>query len=349
MSYPSDPSERSVDDPREGDSGYAYHPRGWPPPDDEISLFDIWDALVRRRWLIVAVFVGVSVLAAGYAFTRPDVYRYQASLQVGHTSHETAEGIQQTPIATPAGAVTELNATSVPQALREVLSLSEQELASGAVSVPEVQVESPSNTDIVQLTMEGPQRKAEQYRQILGESASHLINDHASALKAQKNRLTERQARLEQQEQRIASRIEDVQARMDRLTNADGAAASAVALRTDGLQQRLGTLQDRLLDIQSEREQVAADLATMGQYADAFTGSYTADTADRQQQARASLATVGSGIQPTSVIAAPSRSLTTVGTSGQLILALGMVLGGMLGVFSAFIAEFASAARRRHQ
>lgn len=349
MSYPSDPSERSVEPSREADPDYAHYPRGWPPPDDEISLFDIWDALVRRRWLIIAVFVVVSVLAAGYAFTRPDVYRYRASLQIGYTSNETAEGIQQTPITTPAGAVTELNMAAVPQALREVLSLSEQELASGTVSVPQVQVESPSNTDIIHLTIEGSQDKAEQYRQILGEAASRLVNDHASALEAQRNSLNDRRDRFQQQEQRIASRIDDVEARIDRLTGTDGARASAIALRTDGLQQRLGSLQDRLLDIQSEREQVAADLATLDQYADAFTGSYTADSATRQREARVNLTAVGGGIQPTSIISAPNRSLTTVGNNSQLMLALGMVLGGMLGVFSAFVAEFVSAARRRHR
>jgi len=61
----------------------AAYPRAWDPPDDEISLFDIWDALVRRRWLMLVVFVAVTALAAAFALSRPDVYRYEARLEIG--------------------------------------------------------------------------------------------------------------------------------------------------------------------------------------------------------------------------------------------------------------------------
>lgn len=325
----------------------AHHSDSWAPPGDEISLFDIWDALVRRQWLIAAVFVGVSVLAAGYAITRPDVYHYQTSLQIGHTIIETAERPQREPIAAPEAVMAKLEASLIPSALRSVLGLDEEQLAAGGDSTPNVEVHAPSKANILHLRIEGRAEKAAQYLEILRTAANSVVRDHAGVLDSERIYLTERRARLEGQRERVASQLQEVEARLDRLAAAHGTDKTFRALRIDGLQQRSGTLQDRLLGIEDDAAEVTDDLAALDEVADAFSGRLTPQSIDRQQDARNRLAAVGGGIRPTSVVAAPERSLTRAGTSGKLIVSLGLVLGAMLGVLSGLAAEFISAARQR--
>lgn len=341
MTDPSDP-ERQL---RTGKP--SSYPADWTAPDDEISLFDIWDALVRRRWLIASIFLVVTLLAAAYAFTRPDVYRYSTSVMIGHTTTESEQGAQREPIVSPAGAVAQLQSALVPRTLRNVLDIGSDELATGGVSIPNVQVESPDGTNIVHLRMQGSESESERNIEILRTAAGYLIAEHAAALESEQVSLTRRRDRLAKQQDRVQAQLEEVRGRLDQLASSAGAAEGPTALRIDRLEQRASALQDRLLGLESERDRVNDNLETLSNNADLFTADITSGMVARQQSARAGLAAMG--IRPTSVISAPERSLTQAGTSGSLILALGAVLGAMLSIFSAFGAEFVAAANRRNR
>lgn len=327
---------------------HSQYAHGWTPSDDEISLFDIWDSLVRRKWLIAAVFLGINVFAAGYAMTRPDVYRYQVSVQIGHTSIETAKGTQREPIAGAVAVVARLKANLIPSALRKVFGLDEGHLPAGGNSIPNVQVDASADAGVVHLKIEGPDEKGKQYIETLRTAVNLLVRDHASVLQSERFRLTGLQARLSRKRERVATQVQQVNSRLERLVGIDGDNDAALALRVDGLQQRKGALQDRLLAIDANAEEVADHLATLDDISDVFAGD-SPRSIDRQQQARNRLAGIGSGIRPSVMASVPERSPMKAATSGTLILALGSVLGAMAGVFSGFFAEFVSAARRRQQ
>ncbi len=339
-----------------------YQGKRWPPPDDEISLFDLWDSLVRRRWLILGVAAAVTALAAAYAMTRPDVYRYETSLRIGqmvvnagvsqgkHEAQEPGEGqAQRAPIATPTMIKAQLDASIIPAAVRRVSGLNEGEVATGDTPIPDVEVTSPDGTEVVHLRIESPGQETSTYLEILRGAASQLVRVHAESLASERIRLEKQLERLDQREQRVTSQLEQTRSRIDRLANTDGTSESVVVLRIDRLEQRAAELQDRLLDIQAQRDLANDYLATINENADLFTGEMNPQTFAEQREAANQIVAISGGIRPTTVISPPERTLTQPGTSGAMILAMGMALGGMLAVFAAFFAEFIAAARRRHQ
>ena len=70
---------------------------------------------------------------------------------------------------------------------------------------------------------------------------------------------------------------------------------------------------------------------------------------DNQQQAIQVLKTRLANIKETHALIEPVRSLGPVGPGGKVILALAGVLGLMLGLFAAFMAEFLAKVRQRRQ
>jgi uncharacterized protein involved in exopolysaccharide biosynthesis len=322
-------------------------PCAWETTDDEISLFDIWDALVRRRWLMLVVFVVVTGLATAFALSRPDVYRYQTSIQIGYTVIDSEEGTRREPIATPQATTAQLESSFIPNALRNVYDITREALATGEAKAPGVQVDSPDNSRIVHLTMEGPTSKEERYRQVLNTAAGVLIRDQAGIVETARLRLSDRRERLAREREGVQSELDRIRTRIDELAATDGESA-AVALRIDRLQQEAASLRTRLLEIERERARAAATLEVLKETAGAFTGELTADSVARQREAAQRIAAATDGLRPTRLIAAPEASLTPVGSSGRLIIALGAVLGAMGAVFLAFLAEFVAAARRRN-
>ncbi|PSQ94270.1 MAG: hypothetical protein BRD57_00705, partial [Proteobacteria bacterium SW_6_67_9] len=127
MTYPmnTDPAQGNSDD------RVTPPPRAWETTDDEISLFDLWDALVRHRWLMLVVFLGVTALAAGFALSRPDVYRYATSIQIGQTVVVSEENPRREPIATPQATMAQLESSFIPNALRNVYDITREALATG--------------------------------------------------------------------------------------------------------------------------------------------------------------------------------------------------------------------------
>lgn len=56
--------------------------------DDEISLFDLWDILVRHRWLILSVWALIVLAAVGYLLIAQPVFESRAVLRMGRAGGE---------------------------------------------------------------------------------------------------------------------------------------------------------------------------------------------------------------------------------------------------------------------
>lgn len=59
-----------------------------PATDDEIGLFDLWDILVGRRWLVVGVWALVVLAAVAYLLIAQPVFESRAVLRVGRVGGE---------------------------------------------------------------------------------------------------------------------------------------------------------------------------------------------------------------------------------------------------------------------
>ncbi len=106
--------------------GPTSQPQGQPQPrqaqqplapiydyrDDEISLYELWNILVRRRWLIGAVFVLALVGATFFAVTRTPTYMMDAVVEIGEMPSLDGGSLQS--IESPASFVSRLNEVIIP-------------------------------------------------------------------------------------------------------------------------------------------------------------------------------------------------------------------------------------------
>lgn len=114
-----------------------------PQPDpyaDEISLFDLWDILLRRRWWILGLWAFTVAAAVGYLLTAQPVYESRAVVRIGQVAGDLI-----TPPATLALELREHFETGEPGRERPLLKSVKQEgndvliLISEAYSAEEAQ------------------------------------------------------------------------------------------------------------------------------------------------------------------------------------------------------------------
>lgn len=54
---------------------YPYPPQNYAPEDDEIDLAELWAAIYKRKWLIMGMSLGLALLVAIYSLTIPNQYK----------------------------------------------------------------------------------------------------------------------------------------------------------------------------------------------------------------------------------------------------------------------------------
>jgi uncharacterized protein involved in exopolysaccharide biosynthesis len=328
-------------------------------PDDEISLFDLWLVLVRRRWLMALIFVVIAGLGLAYALTRPDVYEYTTTLSIGQIfkSGDEDSGPVLAPVQSPSGVVAEINSVHAPAAVRAVVGDPRQ-----ATYLPEINVNSPEGSELVLLSGETTTDNATKLGETMRTIAERVESAHADRIQtarqslqqeieAAKNELERLQARkealqgrfedLDAREKSLQQRREELQSELERLVDQRNNAADDVSTRSlMTLNSRIASLRDDVTGVNdeltqripTERREARLELATVRSEMDAKRK--TVSRAERRL----------SQVQPTRLASEPEQSLKPTGTSGKLILALAMVLGAMMAVFGAFVWEFVTRA-----
>ncbi|MBK1669486.1 hypothetical protein CKO28_15715 [Rhodovibrio sodomensis] len=180
---------------------------------DEISLFDIWNVLVRRRWVVLTVFVLVTAIAAAVALTRPTTYQLSQTIQVGEVDagsvFETTGRRADMPVGrqaasegvniyldaprdavdlnyfdTPETAATELHNLHIPAA-RSAFNADEGQEAALTASVSAQAVE---NTQLIRMTAEVPATRVGAYEELMSHAAERLVAAHEEAEKLTRRR-----------------------------------------------------------------------------------------------------------------------------------------------------------------
>ena len=271
--------------------GYAY------PPEDEISLVDLYLTLMRRRWVIIGVFVLILAAAGIYLLAAERVYEGRAVLEIGQTAEPGSDN---------------LTALEPPKDLVRQLTIRFGS-GNGGASLEGAN----HNGNLVTLTARGT--TPEVVEDSLREATSWVIERHQALYSENETRW----ARYEEQkdaytvwlEQEIAenqgtlNKLEDA---VDRLSKDDPAQASVLLLKASGVRSHLYQLQREL----QGREQ-------------AFEPKRRGD--------------------PTRLPTPPTASAKPVEPRAKLVLALGGVLGLMLGVFAAFFLSFLENVKREQQ
>ncbi|AGY92771.1 hypothetical protein SPICUR_09250 [Spiribacter curvatus] len=246
------------------------------PADDEISLYDLWNLLVRQKYLILGVAAVVVALSLVYATTREPVYEYTSAIEIGRLpAGENDEGESRL-VETPAQTRSRLNNTIVPTARAELA----EELGDESGGVPDVSLAGEEESSIVLLTSSGGLERGGEISQLHSLVLNRLEQIQQRDIQALRNDLDRQQSSLEdeleltrdervlrarrgQRERAIAAaedQIESLQTARDerelelrsRIRSADRAIAKAndqqesAQARLDRLDERADVLDERI-------------------------------------------------------------------------------------------------------
>jgi len=301
----------------------------WPAPAaDEISLFDLWEVLLRRRGLLALVFGACVGLALLYGLARPEAFQYSAAVSAGRVPGDGGFA----PVQSAQALRVEAEEAHIPAVLR-----SEQvpEELRGQTTIT---ASLPDSGDLVVLRAEGPAARSELYLGLLQAVAERLAGAYREPFEAASTGLHERIRELEQAREIELARASEAGARLQ-----------AIEARQEALQGQIIDLRERLeaapqapaLQQALNRALELRDLVLPERFRQAQAERYQAERAAAQalreiQTSRSQL----SALRPVGLLDPPSRSLRPAGPGLAVILALGAVLGAMLAVFAAFGAEF---------
>lgn len=305
----------------------------WPASaEDEISLFDLWGVLVRRRGLLAVVFGACVGLALLYGLAQSQVFQYTGAVSAGRVPSDGGFAPVQSVQALRAEAEeayipSVLRSELVPEQMRGQLEITASLLDSG---------------DLVVLRAKGPAERSELYLSLLQAVAERLAGAYREPFEAVRTGLRESIRELEQGREIELARASEAGDRM----RAIEARQQAVQGQITDLRQRLEAApQAPALQQALNRALELRDLVLPERFRQAQAERYGASRAAVQalrdlQISRSRLST----LQPVGLLEAPTRSLRPAGPGLAVVLALGMVLGAMLAVFAAFGVEFVSRA-----
>jgi hypothetical protein len=315
---------------RQGPTPETYHGAGSP---DEISLVDLAKVLWNRRWWMVSIAVGTVVLALLFALSKEHEYRYTTTLRLGEidVDERVANG-DDVKLAVERRFLPALRHSFM--AARELQRLPF-----------DLNVEGENTRNLVTLTSETTLENGDLVRAFHQDLAGLVSADHHDKIQLVSRqteiRLQNLRMRLALQQRRLEDLIalssEAAALEVEGIADGDDALALNLGAQTSGVGwpnfRPVLSSDDASLTILLSRVQLT-DLMT--QYETTISDLMRDIEATQLQR---------NWITPTHVVVEALRSESPVGTGRSLILALGLVLGAMLGLFGAFIAEFGAQVR----
>jgi len=299
--------------------------RGGPPAhwreemlaDDEVSLFDLWGVLADRKWIVFGVFLAVTLLAGVYAVTRTPAYTVQMIIEIGEMPALDG-GVQR--IESPEAAAGRLNEVILPNVQASILGDGER---LGAEL--EAEVISPEAGLLRVHAVINPADQ-ERYFDALEAAAAELASEQSALLRRSEDSVSRQIEALRTAIETFDASLSEMEARRTQLRRIlDGSVSD------DGggeswqlplaLQGTMGMLSSQ--DLLRERARLHRELNRLVAIEDA---------AERTQ-----------------ILRDPQLEDEPQGTGPTLILALGVVLGGMLGIFAAFFREFVARANEHRR
>jgi len=123
-------------------------------PDDEISLLDLWQILLRRKWWVLgAPLLAVVAAAVAVTFMKPQ-WEATAAIQIG------AVGQAGQVIEPPARVVARVNLKSFEDAVLASLGLSGQKTPEAKLFRSSLKVKALPNTDLIEIKVRGYSRES---------------------------------------------------------------------------------------------------------------------------------------------------------------------------------------------
>lgn len=291
--------------------------------DDEIDLVDIARVLLRRKWWIIGTFLVVTLGALAYGLQQQRVYAYTTSIELGEFGpEEFVAGAAST-----ASTISDRILLSTKRAF-----LQERDLE----SMPfDVSVNTPEESSFVNLVSEAPLEDQSLVAEFHERVFERLRDEHQSRLSIMENqsdaKLENLRSALETQKDRL-SMLEELSVIRNKGSGDEGNVRAEARSGEEDMQAELAST-DAALTMLLSQLQLSERISEREQAMNELQGEIREEETKR------------SWIKPTRAEDVAVASLSPVGTSRALIAVLGAILGGMLGLFMAFMVEFAAKVR----
>jgi uncharacterized protein involved in exopolysaccharide biosynthesis len=275
---------------------YYFPPMSY-PQEDEINLLDIWRILVKKKLLILSIFLLITLVGSGYALIKAEVYGYSTAIQIGSFF---VDGKKQL--------VDEVNNANTK--VKEVLIASA--LGDFYRDHPEqaknikIEVTLPKESELLIISGKCSEQNAAIYQELINKISSTLIASHVEITKARRDGLINQMANLKKRleivddnEKELNKRIEGFDKTMQ-TAPIDNSGTTTLVL-TELSKQKLGINKEKF-DLQFLITAKENELSL---------------------------------IQETKAIYPVTKSIEPVGVSKMLLIILSGFIGIILGVFMA--------------
>ena len=334
------PSERPAP------AAYPHYPAV--PPDEEISLVDLWLVLARHRRLIATIVALAAALGIAIAAVKTDSYSYTTTIQIARVG----DGLLEEPVTLLA----KLNESYIP-------FISQQRLqAEPDARQIRVSAEIPKDSNLILMRSEGDLADQEIHFSVHKQILDRLAQDHnpvvdvvklsmendlnrvrnqldklkdeALSLQAQGKRLDEQEILLKEQLRDMQKLIDGSESNRNKaLTEVEGEAKAMTLMlidtETKKYMDREGEIKERLLvGMSADRDRLKNDLAD--------NLRRQTELQEKLQEAQAKIV----NIRYTRPIVPTLRSSSPHEVGKPILILLTWMIGLMLGVFAAFLAEF---------
>lgn len=207
--------------------------------EEEVTLVQLVIALWQQKWVIVGVTVVCVIAGTGYALTKPAIFEYSTTIEIG----TQLEGDDPRPIEPPENVVSKLERNYIPEAIRTY----EQELLEsngGETRRLQVDARQPNGTNLVVLTSEAPEELAEYYIRLHGRVVERLAADH------------QRDAKLDRV--RVENQLEEAKLRLEELTD-----ERVLKVERQEIQNRITAEKNKLESLSDQQELLQTELENL--------------------------------------------------------------------------------------
>ena len=314
---------------------------------EEIDLMDYIKVFLKRKWLILAVFLGAAIVAGIYSFTLPKIYKIDTSLEVGQVAGALVEA--------PAQVVEKIKGDVYGIFVREKLQIPEEKY-------PKIKVENPKETNLITLAIESA--KPPESKNILEEVNNLILAEHQEKIKTkidlinQDIKTTEGKIKLVESDiEKTKNKIKPIDSDIERIENKIVFAQEEknnLEAKIDALQKVLPYQQDpgtqfalfdtkeKLANKKQEIENLYLTINSLRRSKEDLEvqiNSLKTNIESLNAQINALKASLEE-IKPTQVIKSPTVSEKPIKPNKKLNIVIAAVLGLFAGVFLAFFQEW---------
>ena len=314
---------------------------------EEIGLMDYVKVLLKRKWLILAVFLGAAIVAGIFSFILPKVYKIDTSLEVGQVAGGVVEN--------PGQVVEKIKGDVYGIFVREKLGIPE-------IEYQKIKTENPKDTRLIKMAIESA--SPPKAKNILEEINNLILAEHQEKIKVKKGlieqdiKTTEGKIKLTESDiERTKNKMKPIDSDIERIENKivfaeeekKNLEAKIEALekvlvyeQTPGTQFALFDTKEKLANKKQEIENLYLTINSLRKSKEDLMiqiNSLKENIENLNAQINALKASLDD-IKPTKIVKSPTVSGSPIKPRIKLNIVIAAVLGLFVGVFLAFFQEW---------